>query len=114
MYKHVLDPAPAQGSNPHKHLMEWVWNYYSEGSRSSNHAATKVVCTGKPPLYFQHDGHSRTIVGIEETPKGFSLLVLDPGISGEKLEDSLRCNVKMVSKYPGGLVQGNCHILEES
>ncbi|GAX82300.1 hypothetical protein CEUSTIGMA_g9729.t1 [Chlamydomonas eustigma] len=25
----------------------------------------KVTCTGMPPLYFQHEGHSRTIVGIE-------------------------------------------------
>ena len=23
------------------------------------------VCAGKPPLYFQHEGHSRTIIGIE-------------------------------------------------
>ena len=23
------------------------------------------VCAGKPPLYFQHDGHSRTVIGIE-------------------------------------------------
>ena len=24
-----------------------------------------LCCAGKPPLYFQHDGHSRTIIGIE-------------------------------------------------
>lgn len=24
-----------------------------------------MCCAGKPPLYFQHDGHSRTIIGIE-------------------------------------------------
>jgi hypothetical protein len=23
--------------------------------------------SGKPPLYFQHEGHSRTVVGIERT-----------------------------------------------
>lgn len=35
------------------------------------------------PLYFQHDGHSRTIVGIQvkHQPKGsqYNLLILDPG-----------------------------------
>ncbi|KAF5837111.1 peptidase family C78-domain-containing protein [Dunaliella salina] len=28
-----------------------------------------VLSTGLPPLYFQHDGHSRTIIGIERTRK---------------------------------------------
>jgi hypothetical protein len=28
---------------------------------------TTVVMSGKPPLYFQHEGHSRTVVGIERT-----------------------------------------------
>eukprot|EP00983_Pelagomonas_calceolata_P057055 1144908-Pelagomonas_calceolata.AAC.6 len=28
-----------------------------------------VLQTGLPPLYFQHDGHSRTIIGIERTRK---------------------------------------------
>jgi hypothetical protein len=26
---------------------------------------SSVACTELPPIYFQHDGHSRTIVGIE-------------------------------------------------
>lgn len=90
LYKHVLDPLPGgQGTNPHNHLIDWVWKYFSDKSCPFSDS-TRVVCTGKPPLYFQHEGHSRTIVGIEKTPKGFSLLVLDPGISGDKLEGSLR------------------------
>jgi len=37
-----------------------------------------------PPLYFQHQGHSRTIIGILRNLKSgrFRLLVLDPDING--------------------------------
>lgn len=50
----------------------------------------KVVNTGKPPLYFQHDGHSRTIVGIEKSGNTYNLIVLDPGFSVEKLKQAAR------------------------
>lgn len=80
---------------------------------------TTVVMTGKPPLYFQHEGHSRTIVGIERSlPPGpqqqqqhrplataaaaigadggggaveYTLIVLDPGMPQGELFNSLRC-----------------------
>ncbi|CAH8353207.1 unnamed protein product [Eruca vesicaria subsp. sativa] len=66
-------------------LMDWVWNYFSDNR----------------PLYFQHEGHSRTIIGIQRQLQGntftpqYNLLVLDPadilyvdnGIAvGEELE----------------------------
>lgn len=37
-----------------------------------------------PPLYFQHDGHSRTIVGASKHPKTgtIQLVVLDPSCRG--------------------------------
>ena len=35
--------------------------------------------TRRLPLILQHAGHSRTIVGYEETPAGTSLLLFDPG-----------------------------------
>ena len=43
-----------------------------------------LLAAGKPPLYFQHEGHSRTIVGVERVegrgnaPPSVHLLVLDP------------------------------------
>ena len=56
---------------------------------------------GKPPLYFQHEGHSRTIVGIERRPakrpdfnSEFSLLVLDPSTHSKDLFNALRSQVK--------------------
>lgn len=68
---------------------------------------TAVVMTGKPPLYFQHEGHSRTIVGIERTlapgaqqqpaaqgtqggAAEYTLIVLDPGMPQAELLNSLR------------------------
>ncbi|GJJ75532.1 zinc finger-containing ubiquitin peptidase 1 [Entomortierella parvispora] len=41
---------------------------------------SRIVQTKKPPLYMQHQGHSRTIVGIEVLDSGeLNLLVFDPG-----------------------------------
>lgn len=37
-----------------------------------------VVMTGKQPLYLQHQGHSRTVVGIEKSRNGDWLLIFDP------------------------------------
>lgn len=39
----------------------------------------KVRCTDLPPIYFQHRGHSLTIVGLERRTSGsLKLLVFDP------------------------------------
>lgn len=37
-----------------------------------------VRYTSKQPLYLQHQGHSRTVVGIEVSKSGNWLLVYDP------------------------------------
>ncbi|WIA20634.1 hypothetical protein OEZ85_005015 [Tetradesmus obliquus] len=64
---------------------------------------SSVIVTGKPPLYLQHEGHSRTVVGIErclpphaEARSGaaaaaeYSLVILDPGMPAAELLGSLR------------------------
>lgn len=39
----------------------------------------KIRCTNLPPIYFQHRGHSLTIVGLEKRSSGsLKLLVFDP------------------------------------
>lgn len=39
----------------------------------------KIRCTNLPPIYFQHRGHSLTIVGLEQRSSGsLKLLVFDP------------------------------------
>ncbi|KAK4788016.1 hypothetical protein SAY86_019335 [Trapa natans] len=74
-------------------LIDWVWNYFS-GGRLVETGKCKVTVSSKPPLYFQHDGHSRTIVGIQvrhlAKGKQHNLLVLDPVHNTKILEASLR------------------------
>ncbi|KAI9209620.1 peptidase family C78-domain-containing protein [Polychytrium aggregatum] len=66
---------PSGPSGGHPKLMDYVQNYYG-----SDETRGVPVFTAKPPLYLQHQGHSRTIVGIETTRRGDrSLIVLDPG-----------------------------------
>jgi hypothetical protein len=63
-------------------------------THSSQYAA------GKPPLYFQHNGHSRTIVGIERKVNkqagGFeyNLLILDPSTRSKDLLNALESKEK--------------------
>ncbi|KAG0285003.1 hypothetical protein BGZ96_010680 [Linnemannia gamsii] len=48
---------------------------------NGNEGQDRIIQTAKPPLYMQHQGHSRTIVGIEilKEDRGMNLLVFDPG-----------------------------------
>ena len=54
-----------------------------------------VPCAaGRLPLYFQHQGHSRTIIGIQRTlaaggTNDYSLLLLDPGAATSNLQTAL-------------------------
>ncbi|XAR52109.1 hypothetical protein NMG60_11020013 [Bertholletia excelsa] len=75
-------------------LVDWVWNYFSD-NRLTRWDNTCVIVSEKPPLYFQHDGHSRTIVGVQvkHQQKGiqqFNLLILDPAHKTAALERSLK------------------------
>lgn len=81
----------------HQVLLDWVWNYFSEESLTTSVQNRQVVITNRVPLYFQHDGHSRTIVGIQfrrqqnGVPQ-YNLLILDPAHRTVALERSLREN----------------------
>ncbi|XP_060171702.1 uncharacterized protein LOC132602906 isoform X1 [Lycium barbarum] len=77
-------------------LIDWVWNYFSDNRsrKSGNHG---ILVSQKAPLYFQHDGHSRTIVGIQIKCQGngsmqYNLLIFDPGHPTESLARSLKGN----------------------
>ena len=58
-------------------MMGAVCSYFDDDSAS--HATAKVVVTDKPPLFFQHQGHSMTVVGVELDMNGrTNLVVFDP------------------------------------
>ncbi|EAT34090.1 AAEL013635-PA [Aedes aegypti] len=75
---------PTSSDGRHPELFNWVLRYFEEPRIHT------------PPLYLQHQGHSRTIVGIEQRTSGLSLLVLDPSHGPRQVaalgssQDSLR------------------------
>ncbi|BBN07553.1 zinc finger-containing ubiquitin peptidase 1 [Marchantia polymorpha subsp. ruderalis] len=90
-------------SADHRHLIEWVWKYFTgetlqKSSSGSFHHQQPIIKSERSPLYFQHRGHSRTIVGIELRRKlrdvtedcEVFLLVLDPLQSTNVLAKTLR------------------------
>ncbi|RDY09827.1 Zinc finger with UFM1-specific peptidase domain protein, partial [Mucuna pruriens] len=93
------DRVVAKQNEGHQVLMDFVWNYFShKGTIQFGHR--RVLISDKTklfldrPLYFQHDGHSRTIVGIQVKHQQsgnpqYNLLVLDPGHKTAALERSL-------------------------
>ncbi|KAI4383178.1 hypothetical protein MLD38_009048 [Melastoma candidum] len=77
-------------------LVDWVWKYFTDRSCIKN-CSSPVMVTTKSPLYFQHEGHSRTIVGIQLQHQAngkhkFSLLVLDPAARTADIMGALRGN----------------------
>ena len=57
-------------------MLREVEQYFQTGKHQMGH---KVRATTLPPIYWQHPGHSLTIVGIEKTTVGeTNLLVFDP------------------------------------
>ena len=57
-------------------LLEYVLQYFAAGVKDP---ADKVYMTDLAPIYFQHPGHSLTIVGIEVLKnRDINLLVFDP------------------------------------
>ena len=77
----ILDfHAPTAANGTHPRLFDWVVSYFRQ-TRSLT-----------PPLYLQHQGHSRTIVGAEMMAGGaVRLLILDPSHSPANLgENTMR------------------------
>ena len=64
--------------------------------KSCRSCAQGVHCAGKGPLYLQHEGHSRTIIGIEKVfrrsgqPPAVAFLILDPSTRTGPLDRTLR------------------------
>uniref|UniRef100_A0A8D0HFP7 Zinc finger-containing ubiquitin peptidase 1 n=1 Tax=Sphenodon punctatus TaxID=8508 RepID=A0A8D0HFP7_SPHPU len=102
----ILDFHKATGpSGTHPRLFEWILNYYS----SDREASAKVVCTSKPPIYLQHQGHSRSVVGIEERKnRTLCLLIFDPGCPSQEMQKLLKqgidgTSLRLLRRFVGGL-----------
>ncbi|XP_053128153.1 zinc finger-containing ubiquitin peptidase 1 isoform X4 [Hemicordylus capensis] len=101
----IIDFHQSTGpSGTHPRLFEWVLNYYS----SDKEGCAKVVCTSKPPIYLQHQGHSRTIIGIEERKnRTLCLLIFDPGCPSQEMQKLLKGidgnSLRLLRRFVGSL-----------
>ncbi|KAI8885149.1 DUF1671-domain-containing protein [Backusella circina FSU 941] len=115
----------------HTKMMDWIESYFtSDVKRVENEK--NVYITDKPPLYLQHQGHSRTVVGIEVLHTGKkNLIMFDPGqrshrttVGGKEnmrsnatIHPSLLCprrvDEKMISKNKQYQVLALGHIQED-
>lgn len=99
---------PTGCRNTHPQLFDWVKQYFSQPSKSSR-LSPRLIQTCLPPLYLQHQGHSRTVVGLEQRKNGsLCLLLLDPGCSSfdiRKLliKDKCVTAIQFVRKFPRSL-----------
>lgn len=108
-------------------LLEWTFRYFSEGrerdgqkSHQDEHNvgnSVDVIVTGRPPLYLQHEGHSRTIIGVERRvyaegrESDTCLLLLDPGVPPPALQEALENrNIPVWQR----LVKRGAHTLRQS
>ncbi|ORY55163.1 peptidase family C78-domain-containing protein [Leucosporidium creatinivorum] len=93
--------VPGSGNGTHGTLVSWIRDYFetplptsptgakrplpsTDGTETNALAAlmaskgSAIKYTSKQPLYLQHQGHSRTVVGIEVSKSGDWLLIYDP------------------------------------
>lgn len=67
----------------HENLLYAVAEYFE--SYKVDDDSEKIISTNLPPLYFQHQGHSMTIVGLEVDKRGvMNLVVFDPMFNPSK------------------------------
>jgi len=65
-----------EGASAYELLFQAVQSYFVNGCTDFD---SKVRLTSLPPVYFQHPGHSMTIVGFEQKQDGSkNLIVFDP------------------------------------
>ncbi|XP_044214035.1 zinc finger-containing ubiquitin peptidase 1 [Thunnus albacares] len=99
---------PTGPGDTHPQLFDWMKQYFCQSSRSSR-LPPRLIQTSLPPLYLQHQGHSRTVVGLEQKKNGsLCLLLLDPGSSSSDTRkllsrDTASTAIRHIRKFPGSL-----------
>lgn len=100
---------PTGTGDTHPRLFEWVKQYFTHSASRGARLPPKVVQTTLPPVYLQHQGHSRSIIGVEQKANGnLCLLFFDPGVAPGEMRKVLSQNtvatmVRRMRKYTGGL-----------
>uniref|UniRef100_A0A673LWA9 Zinc finger-containing ubiquitin peptidase 1 n=1 Tax=Sinocyclocheilus rhinocerous TaxID=307959 RepID=A0A673LWA9_9TELE len=100
---------PTGPGDTHPRLFEWVKQYFSHSASRVARLTPKVEQTTLPPVYLQHQGHSRSIVGVEQKVNGnLCLLLFDPGCAPREMrrvlsQDTAATMVRRMRKFSGGL-----------
>ena len=68
---------PTSNDGGHPAMFEWLLDYF----RGRGQSSPGVTC----PVYLQHQGHSRTVLGVETAGNNIKLLVLDPSHSPDNI-----------------------------
>lgn len=92
----IIDFHQATGCDgTHPEMFSWIKRYFSYGINSTvlPAAGSSVLRqTSVPPLYLQHQGHSRLVIGVEEhsgKDGGLYLLLFDPSHSAKQMQGLL-------------------------
>ncbi|KAL2084842.1 hypothetical protein ACEWY4_020360 [Coilia grayii] len=89
---------PTGQGGTHPHLFDWVKQYFSQSSTRNGRLPPRVVQTTMPPIYLQHQGHSRSVVGVEQKRNGsLCLLLFDPGCPPSEMAPLLERDVAAVA-----------------
>ncbi|XP_026139656.1 ubiquitin carboxyl-terminal hydrolase ZUFSP-like [Carassius auratus] len=100
---------PTGPGDTHPILYEWVKQYFSHSASRGARLPPKLVRTTLPPIYLQHQGHSCSIVGVEQKVNGnLCLLLFDPGCAPREMrkvlsQDTAATMVRRMHKFPGSL-----------
>lgn len=78
----------------HKDMFDWIQYYFTTNTTATTTTtSSSVYITNKPPLYLQHQGHSRTVIGIELLKSGKrNLIMFDPGRRMLRLSSRIKYN----------------------
>ncbi|XP_071955252.1 zinc finger-containing ubiquitin peptidase 1-like [Antedon mediterranea] len=77
---------PAGPNRTHPQLFDWIKQYFGSSLALGSLFNKMAICSNKLPLYLQHEGHSRTIIGYEQLKdKSIRLLLFDPSLTQKQL-----------------------------
>ncbi|KAI9364239.1 peptidase family C78-domain-containing protein [Pilaira anomala] len=88
----IIDFHQPGPENLHENMFDWI-EYYFTSNNNTTTTTGHVYITNKPPLYLQHQGHSRTVIGIELLKSGKrNLIMFDPGRRMLRLSSRIKYN----------------------
>lgn len=110
---------PTGQGGMHPRLFDWMKQYYTQANPPNGRLPPRVMRTTLPPIYLQHQGHSRSVVGLEQKRNGsLCLLLFDPGCPSsevarllEREPATVAAAVRRMRKFPTHLKHQQYQVL---